>query len=256
MPAVVPELLMRKLSLLRTDDLCEPEFTKQDSAPFSGGENEDEVLDDVAKRYQMSRGGMELKAHEQITDLLHAFVGHEEFRRLNAAASVQQTLLHELVQVHEEQDRDMDVWNEAQRHAVAQILEGGPESKELANVPVSAMQRLLNNRGYELPEPQKAQNLCRGLVCARALSAQLVQGEASFPIRGSCAAGYIPGSFRFAFSSQCRHRSSGCEARQCSCRLRDITALHSSSGHLRLQHISLCPWLPIRKQQRKLALII
>lgn len=161
-PAVVPELLMRKLSLLRTDDLCEPEFTKQDSAPFSGGENEDEVLDDVAKRYQMSRGGMELKAHEQITDLLHAFVGHEEFRRLNAAASVQQTLLHELVQVHEEQDRDMDVWNEAQRHAVAQILEGGSQSKELANMPVSAMQRLLNNRGYELPEPQKAQNLGRG----------------------------------------------------------------------------------------------
>lgn len=159
----VPALIMRELSLLHSDELIEQENLRPDTtSTLSGVDSGEEIWEDMAKRWHVSLEGMEVKAHRQITDLLHEFVGPEEFRRLDAAASVQRRLLHELVEVDEEQDNDVDVWNEAQRHAVAQILEGGSQSNELANVPVPAMGRLLASRGYELPLAEKAENLGRG----------------------------------------------------------------------------------------------
>jgi serine/threonine protein kinase len=59
-------------------------------------------------------------------------------------------MLHELIQAHgDQEDLDVDVWKEAQSHAVEKILQGGAEKCELAMIPEPAMARLLTTRGYE-----------------------------------------------------------------------------------------------------------
>lgn len=152
-PPSVPALIMRKLSMLSTDE-------QESVGDSSIG---DDVWDDIEKRWRMTQGA-EGEARHEISALLHEFVGAEEFRRHDAAASVQRRLLHELIQVSGEdhQDLDLDVWNEAERHAVSQILEGNSQSSTLAEVPAAAMQRLLSTRGYELPQPDTCQFLGRG----------------------------------------------------------------------------------------------
>jgi len=147
---VVPALLLRELSNL--SELMDQENLR----PDTGSELGDDMWDDIAKHWRIGlEGARGVQTNEKISDRLQEFVGPEELRRLDAAASIQRRLLHELIQVEgEEHDLDVDVWNGAQRHAVAQILEGASQCSDLANVPASAMQRLLKSRGYELPDPE------------------------------------------------------------------------------------------------------
>lgn len=137
----MPELGLCHLSL--------PPATDPTEAETSRSSDSDE---DVGKLWRVSLEGATTKADQQISNLLHEFVGPEDFCRLDVVASVQRRMLHELIQAHgvdNDKDLDMDVWNEAQRHAVESILEGGSTNSELAMIPAPAMARLLSTRGYE-----------------------------------------------------------------------------------------------------------
>jgi serine/threonine protein kinase len=146
----MPELGLCHLKLPPAIDPSEPEASRSS--------NDDE---DVANGvWRVSLEGATTKANQQISDLLHEFVGPEEFCRLDVVGSVQQRMLHDLIQAHGvEEDLDMDVWKEAQRHAVEKILEGGSDTSELAMIPAHAMERLLSTRGYE---SSNGKNLGRG----------------------------------------------------------------------------------------------
>jgi serine/threonine protein kinase len=134
-----------------------PTAVMEQGTPRSDGD------EDASKRYEVSLEGANVKASQQISDLLHEFMGPEEFCRLDEAGSVQRRMLHEMIQAHGDQpDLDVDVWSEAQRHAVEKILEGGSQSIELAKIPAPAIGRLLLARGYELPVPETAQTLGKG----------------------------------------------------------------------------------------------